>query len=98
MIEWEWDPEKDKLNRLNHRGLGLAAGAAVFADPLAASRLDPSPGEMRWQTIDSAGGIAVLFVVHNRAGGAARRQARRPHHQRKKATPHERKAYEDSTF
>jgi uncharacterized protein len=63
VIEWEWDPEKDRLNWRSHRGLGLAAGAVVFADPLAVSRPDPGPGELPWQTVGSAGGIAVLFVV-----------------------------------
>ncbi len=44
--------------------MSLAAGVAVLADPLAESRRDPDSREARWQTVGSAGGIAVLFVVH----------------------------------
>jgi uncharacterized protein len=43
VVEWEWDPDKDRLNRLNHQGLSVAAGIPVLADPLATSRPDPYP-------------------------------------------------------
>lgn len=98
MIEWQWDPEKDLLNRRRHGGLGLAAGVLVMSDPLAASRPDPATEERRWQTVGSAGGIAVLFVVHTEP-------VVRPDGRLvgriigvRKATPHERKAYEDGAF
>jgi uncharacterized DUF497 family protein len=64
VVEWKWDPGADRLNRLNHQGLSLAAGVPVLADPLATSRPDPYSYEARWQTLGSAGGLAVLFVVH----------------------------------
>lgn len=98
MVEWAWDPDKDRLNRLNHQGLSLAAGVPVLADPLATSRPDSYPYEARWQTVGSAGGIAILFVVHTEP-------TRRPDGRLvgrvigvRKATIHERKAYEEGTF
>lgn len=30
MTEWTWDPDKDRLNRRKHQGLGSAAGIAVL--------------------------------------------------------------------
>lgn len=98
MIEWEWDPAKDKLNRLNHEGLSLAAGTAVLTDPLAASRPDPYPHEARWQTVGSAGGIVVLFVVHTEPIEQPDGRLVGRIIGVRKATPHERKAYEEGTF
>lgn len=98
MIEWTWDAEKDRLNRINHNGLSLAAGVAVLADPLAATRPDPFPHEARWQTVGSAGGVAVLFVVHTepelRSDGTLLGRIIGV----RKATTHERKSYEDGTY
>jgi uncharacterized protein len=98
VVEWEWDPEKDRLNRLNHQGLGLAAGVAVLADPLAESRPDPYPHESRWRTVGSAGGIAVLFVVHTEPVRQSDGRLTGRIIGVRKATPHERKAYEKGTF
>lgn len=67
-------------------------------DPLAVSRPDPHPDGDHWQTVGSAGGIAVLFVVHTE-----------PVRQRdgtelgriisvRRATAHERKVYQEGTF
>lgn len=83
MPEWVWDPSKDALNRKNHQGLPLAAGVPVLeGDPLALSRPDPHPDGDRWQTVGSAGGIVVLFVVQHRTRRAGGRPRGRPHHQR----------------
>ena len=69
----------------------------VFDDPLAASRSDPFPDEERWQTVGAIGNV-IVFVVHTwpkpddsgeetgRIIGA------------RKATAHERKAYEEGKF
>jgi uncharacterized DUF497 family protein len=99
MIEWQWDPEKDLLNRRRHGGLGLAAGVIVMSDPLAASRPDPATEERRWQTVGGQRGRHRSFVRRAYGAGCA---ARRPAGGRiigvRKATPHERKAYEDGAF
>ena len=70
-------------------------GRLVFDDPHAASRRDPFPGEPRWQTIGMAGNVIVI-VAHTEpardrdAGEEVGRiiSARR-------ATKHERRAYEE---
>jgi uncharacterized DUF497 family protein len=97
--EWTWDPYKDALNRQNHQGLSLAAGVLVLdGDPLALSRPDPHPDGDRWQTVGSAGGVVVLFVVHtDPVEQEDGREVGRIISVRK-ATPHERRAYEEGTF
>ena len=96
-MRWTWDPNKERGNRRLH-GLGFETAALVFDDPLAASRPDPYPHESRWQTIGMIGGV-IVFVVHTwpepdpvtgeevgRIIGA------------RKATSHERRAYEEGEF
>ena len=98
MVEWTWDPAKDRLNRAKHRGLSLADGVPVLADPLAISRPDPDPRETRWQTVGSAGGITVLFVVHTEP---TKRPDGEPEGRIigvRKATRHEREDYEKDAF
>lgn len=79
-------------------GLGFATAQRVFDDPFAASRRDPDPDEQRWVTVGLVGGVTLL-VVHtwpemDAAGGeeVGRIISAR------KATPHERKAYEEGSF
>lgn len=94
MPYWTWDPDKDAKNLLRH-GLSLAAGISVLdGDPHALSRLDPHEGGDRWQTVGSAGGVILLFVVHTEPGddeGGRIISVR-------KATLHERRAYEEGEF
>jgi len=97
--EWIWDPNKDVLNRQSHQGLSLAAGVPVLnGDPLAMSRPDSHPAGDRWQTVGNAGGIVVLFVVHTEpvVQGDGREVGRII--SVRKATPHERRAYEKGDF
>jgi uncharacterized DUF497 family protein len=97
--EWAWDPDKDSRNRRSHQGLSLADGVLVLeGDPLALSRPDPHSDGDRWQTVGSAGGLVVLFVVHTEPvvqldGSDLGRII-----SVRKATPYERKAYEEGTF
>jgi len=70
----------------------------VFRDPLAASRRHPDPGEERWQTIGLIGHV-VGFVVHTwpepdpDTGEKVGRII-----SARKATSHERRAYEAGEF
>ena len=94
-MRWIWDPRKDRANKRDH-GLSFATAALVFDDPMALSRLDPDPTEERWQTIGLIGEVVVL-VVHTWPGvqdenGIGRIISAR------KATSHERKAYEEGDF
>jgi uncharacterized DUF497 family protein len=96
-LRWTWDDEKNRTNKRDH-GLSFETAQLVFRDPLAASRRDPDPSEERWQTIGLIGHV-IVFVVHTwpepdpdtgeevgRIIGA------------RKATSHERRAYEEGEF
>jgi uncharacterized protein len=63
-MRFEWDSEKDKINRKKHGGLGFKSAALVFNDPCAIFRKDRIvEGEQRWHAMGAAEG-AVLLVVH----------------------------------
>jgi uncharacterized DUF497 family protein len=88
-VNWTYDPEKDANNQRRHR-LPLSIGEVGLADPLALSRPDPHPDGDRWDTLCEVGGV-VLFVVHTWPEDDE--QPGRIVSVRK-ATSHERKAYE----
>jgi uncharacterized DUF497 family protein len=96
-VHWTWDPGKDRTNKRKH-GLSLKTAQLVFDDPLAVSRLDTSIGEERWQTIGMIGHV-VIFVVHTSPGRdrASGEEIGRIISARK-ATSHERRAYEEGHF
>jgi uncharacterized DUF497 family protein len=96
-MRWTWDPKKDRANKRDH-GLSFETAQLVFDDPLAVSRLDDDPDESRWQTVGRVGGVTIL-VVHtwpefsrHGTGTIGRIISAR------KATAHERKAYEEGEF
>ncbi len=91
-MRWTWDPKKSLANKRVH-GLGFETARLVFDDPLAASR--PDPYEQRWQTIGMIGEVVVL-VVHTwpRRDSATGEDVGRIISARK-ATSHERRAYEE---
>ena len=88
---------KNQANRRAH-GLRFETARLVFDDPYAASRRDPYPDEPRWQTIGMAGNV-VLLVVHTRpepdseTGEEIGRII-----SARKATMHERRAYEEGNY
>ena len=96
-MRWAWDAKKNRDNKRAH-GLSFETAQLVFDDPLAASRPDPSSEEERWQTIGLVEPV-VLFVVHTwpepekECGEDIGRII-----SARKATTHERKAYEEGTF
>ncbi len=95
-MRWTWDPRKNRRNRLAH-GLDFETAALVFDDPLAMSRLDDATEEERWQTVGEIGGV-IVFVVHtwpepDDSGEDVGRIV-----SARKATSHERKAYEEDRF
>lgn len=96
-MHWTWWDEKDRTNKRDH-GLSFETARLVFDDPLAISRPDPYPDEERWQTVGLVGPV-ILFVVHTwpepdpETGEETGRII-----SARKATPHERKAYEEGEF
>ncbi len=94
-MRWTWDPNKNRVNIRVH-GLSFETARLVFDDPLAASR--PDPYEQRWQTIGMIGEVVVL-VVHTwpRRDSAIAEDVGRIISARK-ATPHERRTYEEGEF
>jgi len=60
---FEWDPNKDRLNRRKHR-VAFADTFAVFEDPLALSRDDEEHGEERYVTMGMDCFGRVLVVVY----------------------------------
>jgi len=71
--EVEFDPEKAKINRQEHK-VHFEDAALVFADPLRIERRDDSEGntsgEERWQTLGMVN--KVLFVVYTERGEKTR--------------------------
>jgi uncharacterized protein len=92
-LQWIWDQHKDRSNQRKHH-LSFKTAQLVFDDPFALSRPDPYPDEERWQTIGMIGVVAI-FVIHTGpepdpdSGEEMGRII-----SARKATAHERKAYE----
>jgi uncharacterized protein len=92
-LRFTWDPKKARSNRRDH-GVSFEVAARVWQDPLHVIVPDRwEDGEERWHAIGQVGG-ATLLVVHaylDDDGTVAIRiiSARR-------ATPHERRAYEEA--
>ncbi|MGE4048552.1 MAG: BrnT family toxin [Acetobacteraceae bacterium] len=96
-MRWTWDDEKNRTNKRDH-GLSFETATLVFEDELAASRPDPHPDGDRWQTVGLVGTVC-LFVVHTwpepdpETGEEIGRII-----SARKATTHERRAYEEGAF
>jgi len=96
-MRWVWNGGKNRLNRQKH-GLSFETAQLVFTDPFAASIADPHPDGDRWQTIGLVGPVH-LFVIHTwpepdpETGVETGRII-----SARKATAHERKAYEERNF
>jgi uncharacterized DUF497 family protein len=95
-VRWTWDPEKSAANRVKH-GLSFQTAILVFDDPLHASKLDPHPDGDRWHTIGLVGSV-LLLVVHTWPEEGERGEPLGRIISARKATAHERKAYEEGNF
>jgi uncharacterized DUF497 family protein len=63
-IEFEWDPDKDEMNRKKH-GVSFEIACRVFGDPFALVEQDRiERGEYRWQTLGMVEGYLLLLVAH----------------------------------
>jgi hypothetical protein len=91
---WTWDPDKAAGSRAKH-GVSFETASAVFDDPLHLSKLDQHPDGDRWQTIGRVGPVSLL-VVHTWSEGDDDPVGRII--SARKATAHERKAYEEKSI
>lgn len=94
-MRWAWDENKDRSSK-RQLGLGFATALLVFDDPLALSRVDSHGEEERWQTVGKIGSV-VVFVVHTWPEAVEGVETGRIISARK-ATTHERRAYEEGDF
>lgn len=88
---FEWDEEKAKANLKKHR-VGFDEATTVFTDPFSLTIHDPdhSANEQRYIDIGSSDKGRVLVVVYTERGSNVRIVSCR------KATPSERKLYEEA--
>jgi uncharacterized DUF497 family protein len=91
-MRFVWEERKSRRNLAKHK-VSFETATLVFDDPRAISRLDRiEHGEERWQTVGLAGGIVVLLVAHTYYDEDGEEVIRII--SARKATPHERKMYE----
>ncbi len=91
-MTWTWEAEKAEANRVKH-GLSFSTAMLVFDDPLHASIPDPHPDGDRWKTMGLVASVC-LVVIHTWPGDEGEPAGRIISARR--ATSHERKAYEES--
>jgi uncharacterized DUF497 family protein len=92
-MSWTWSDDKNRANKAKH-GLSFETAVLVFDDLLALSRPDPHPHADRWQTVGLIGRV-VVFVVHWSPEGE---EVQGRIISARKATSHERRAYEEGEF
>ena len=63
-MEFEWDSEKARQNRVKHR-ISFELAREVWEDPLHVIVPDRfEDGEQRWHAIGMVGPVVILVVVH----------------------------------
>ncbi len=82
-------------NPRKHTGLSFETAQLIFGDPLVASRPDPYPHEGRWQSIGMIGQVAIIVIHTSLEVDSDTREEIGRIISARKATPHERKAYEE---
>ena len=64
MLRFEWDEEKDAINRSKHR-IGFETAMLVFDDPNCLTFVERvEDGEERWHAIGALDGRVIVTVVH----------------------------------
>ena len=71
MGEFEWDEEKDKLNRKKH-GISFAEAATIFDGPVLTGADEGHHDEYREKSFGFLGGTVVTCVVHTERGEKTR--------------------------
>ena len=94
-MRFVWDEKKSRTNLAKH-GIAFLTAAKVFDDPRALSFPDRSvEGEQRWKTIGWAKGVPVILTVAHTVYEEGTEEIIRIISARK-ATPGERRDYEES--
>ena len=93
-MKFVWDDDKNRINQAKHR-ISFELACEVFDDPLARTLPDPSEEEERWRTMGMVGNVVMVLVIHTfvQAEGANEETIRLI--SARKATPQERRAYEE---
>jgi uncharacterized protein len=92
-VRFTWDETKNQRNQRDHQ-VSFELAQDVFADPLALSTMDRvEKGEQRWQTVGMVGHTVILLVAHTVSEHEGEEVIRII--SARKATKHERKAYEE---
>ena len=96
-MRWTWDDAKNRVNKRKHR-LSFETAQFVFDDPLSAHRPDLGSDEERWHTIGMISGVVVI-VAHTWPEPQSGSHVEVGHIiSARKATTHERRAYEEGSF
>jgi hypothetical protein len=95
-MNWAWDDAKNRANRQKH-GISFEVAQKVFIDPFVVSRIDTSANEERWQSMGMVGTVTIMVVHTTETDPATGCEFGRIISARK-ATSHERKAYEEGQF
>lgn len=95
-MRWEWDSAKNRINRQKHR-LSFETAIRVFEDGFHVSKRDEAAEEERWLTMGDIDGVLVVVVHTSPARDHTGEEVGRIISARK-ATSHERKAYEEGDF
>ena len=63
-MDFDFDPEKARLNPINHDGVTFEEASAVLLDPYALTRIDNDiTDESRYITLGMGGTSRILLVV-----------------------------------
>ena len=94
-MSWAWDDDKNHDNIQKH-GIRFESAKHVLDDPLQVTEDDPNEQEQRFRTTGMLGNM-VIVVIHTLAAGADAATGERGRIiSARKATPSERRRYEQS--
>ncbi len=96
-VRWTWDENKNRSNLRKH-GLSFETAALVFADPLMVQRPDPHSEEERWLSVGLVGNVVIVVSHTSPAPETSAEPGVRRIISARKATSHERRAYEEGEF
>ena len=93
-MRFTWDEDKNRRNLAKHK-ISFETARLVFEDPFHVSRVDRDvEGEERWQTMGLIGSVVVVLVAHTYREEGDEAVIRIM--SARKATPHERRYYEQN--